>query len=123
MLSRVLADLVLVVHGLFVVFVVAGGLLTLRWPRVAWIHLPLAAWGAWVEFGNRVCPLTPLENHLRGLAGEAGYEGGFLERYLFGLLYPEGLTREVQIVLGTFVVVVNVVVYVVVARRRGRAGG
>lgn len=120
-MSRVLADLVLVVHGLFIVFVVAGGFLALRWPRVAWIHLPLAAWGAWVELANEVCPLTPLENSLRRAAGEAGYEGGFLERYLLGMIYPEGLTRDVQILLGTLVVVVNLVVYGFVLHRRRSA--
>lgn len=118
MLYRILADLVLVLHGLFVVFVVAGGLLALRWPRAAWVHLPMAAWGAWVELGNRICPLTPLENYLRRAAGDAGYQGGFLERYLFGALYPEGLTRETQLVLGLLVIVVNVGVYTVVWRRR-----
>lgn len=121
MLYSLLADLVLVVHGLFIVFVVAGGFLVLRWPRVAWIHLPLAAWGAWVEFANDICPLTPLENSLRRAAGEAGYEGGFLERYLFGMIYPEGLTREIQIVLGTLVILVNLVVYGIVVRRRRSA--
>lgn len=118
MLYALLADLTVVSHGLFVVFVVAGGLLAVRWPRVVWIHLPLAAWGAWVELGNRVCPLTPLENEFRRRAGEAGYQGGFLEHYLLGILYPEGLTRQVQVVLGVGVVLLNVCIYAWVARRR-----
>jgi hypothetical protein len=115
-----LADVVMVAHGLFVVFVVAGAVLVLRWPRIAWIHLPLAAWGAWVELGNRVCPLTPLENDLRRRAGEAGYQGGFLERYLVDLVYPPGLTREVQVGLGVGVIVLNAAIYAWVWRRRRR---
>jgi hypothetical protein len=113
-----LADVVMVFHGLFVVFVVTGGLLALRWPGVAWIHLPLAAWGAWVELANRVCPLTPLENHLRRLAGEAGYRGGFLERYLVDLVYPGGLTRPIQIALGAAVIALNGAIYAWAWRRR-----
>ncbi len=118
MLYALLADATVVAHVSFIVFVVTGGFLVLRWPRVAWVHLPLAAWGAWVEFGNRVCPLTPLENHFRARAGEAGYEGGFIEHYLLGILYPAGLTREVQLLLGTGVVLVNLAVYGWVWRRR-----
>ena len=115
-----LADLVLVIHGMFVLFVVFGGLLALRWPRAAWFHLPAAAWGALIEFGGWICPLTPLENHLRVLAHEQGYAGGFVEHYVFGLLYPEGLTREVQIVLGLGVVALNGAVYAWLwYRRRG----
>jgi hypothetical protein len=93
---RLLADLVVVVHLGFVAFVVAGGLLVLRWPRLAWAHLPCAVWGALIEFAGWVCPLTPLENDLRRLGGEAGYEGGFVERYLTSVLYPHGLTRTHQ---------------------------
>jgi hypothetical protein len=116
-----LADAVMVFHGLFVVFVVAGGLLALRWPRAAWIHLPLAVWGAWVEIGNRVCPLTPLENHLRRLAGDAGYRGGFLERYLVELVYPGGLTRPIQVALGAAVIVLNAAIYAWAWRRHRAA--
>jgi hypothetical protein len=115
-----LADLVLVAHGLFVLFVVAGGLLVLRWSWVAWLHLPCAAWGAWIEFSGGVCPLTPLENRLRRRAGEAGYEGGFIETYVTSVLYPEGLTRGHQLVLGAAVLVLNAGVYGWVVRRRTR---
>ena len=115
------------VHFAFVAFVVLGGLLALRWPRAAWVHLPAAAWGAWIEFAGWICPLTPLEVRLRRLGGEAGYAGGFVEHYILPVLYPAGLTREVQIGLGVFVLVLNVVVYWVVWRRRrlraARAGG
>jgi len=120
MLSRLLADLVVLLHTCFVIFVVLGGLLALRWPRAAWLHLPAALWGAGIEFAAGICPLTPLENHLRRLGGEAGYTGGFVEHYVLPALYPDGLTREVQLVLGTFVVALNVVVYMVVWRRRSQ---
>jgi Protein of Unknown function (DUF2784) len=116
-LYRLLADLVVVLHFAFVLFVVFGGLFALRWPRAAWIHLPAALWGAGIEFVQGICPLTPLENRLRRLGGEAGYSGGFVERYVTAVLYPEGLTREVQLVLGGLVILVNVVVYAMVWRR------
>ena len=106
-----LADAVLLAHAAFVAFVVLGGLLVLRWPRLAWIHLPVVAWGAGIEFVGGICPLTPLENHLRALAHEQGYAGGFVEHYVFGWLYPEGLTRDLQIVLGLGVLALNGAVY------------
>jgi hypothetical protein len=115
-----LASLVLAVHGAFVLFVVAGGLLALRWPRAAWAHLPAAAWGAGIEFSGGVCPLTPLENRLRELAGLAGYDGGFVEHYLLAWLYPGGLTHDTQVSLGLAVVIVNVAVYATVWVRRRR---
>jgi len=120
MLYRFLADLVVVFHVGFVLFVVLGGVFALRWPRAAWIHLPAAAWGAWVEFSQTICPLTPLENHLRHLGGQAGYSGGFIEHYLIPILYPAGLNRSVQVVLGIFVLVLNVTVYTAVWRRRAK---
>ncbi|MBP0635958.1 DUF2784 domain-containing protein [Cupriavidus sp. AcVe19-6a] len=112
-----LADLVVIVHGLFIVFVVAGGLLVLRWPRLAWVHLPAAAWGVMIEWSGWICPLTPLENALRRAAGEAGYSEGFVERYLLPLIYPAGLTPAVQLWLGLIVLVVNVTVYAAVYAR------
>jgi len=117
-----LADLLVLAHLAFVVFVVTGGLAVLRWPKVAWAHLPAAGWGALIEFTGWVCPLTPLENRLRGMAGEAGYSGGFVEHYLLPLLYPGALTREIQVALGVAVVVVNVAVYALVLRRKRRRG-
>ena len=116
-----LADLVLLAHAGFVVFVVLGGLPVLRWPRLAWLHLPAVAWGAGIEFAGAICPLTPLEIHLRSLAGQQGYAGGFVEHYVFALLYPEGLTRNVQLALGLLVVVINSLLYAIVWRRH-RAG-
>jgi hypothetical protein len=111
MLYRFLADLVVVLHFAFVLFVVLGGLFALRWPRAAWLHVPVAIWGAGIEFVQGLCPLTPLENRLRRLGGGAGYSGGFVEHYVLPVLYPAGLTRNVQLALGIFVVVFNLAVY------------
>lgn len=122
---RVLADLTVAIHAAFVVFVVLGGLLVLRWPRAAWLHLPAATWGAWIEFAGWICPLTPLENWLRARGGEAGYRTSFLERYLLPVLYPAELTPEVQWTLGALVVLVNALVYAcafALHRRRVRRG-
>lgn len=118
MVARWLADALALVHFGFVVFVVAGGFLVLRWPRVAWAHLPAAAWGVAIELGGWICPLTPLENALRRSAGESGYTGGFVEHYLLPLLYPADLTRRVQLGLGMGVLLVNLFVYGWLAWRR-----
>ncbi|HEX6615015.1 MAG TPA: DUF2784 domain-containing protein [Gemmatimonadales bacterium] len=106
-----MADALLLLHGGFVLFVIAGGLLVLRWPWLAWLHLPAAVWGAVIEFAGFVCPLTPLENAWRRAAGGTGYEGGFIEHYVTGALYPAGLTRTVQAVLGLLVLAVNGWIY------------
>ena len=118
---RALADFVVIVHAAFVVFVVFGGLLVLRRPRLAWLHVPAAIWGVLIEFAGWICPLTPLEHALRAHGGEAGYGGGFIEHYLLGALYPTGLTREVQFVLGFVVLALNLAVYAVLIAR-ARAG-
>jgi hypothetical protein len=117
---RVMADAVLVAHLAFVVFVVLGGFLVLRWRGLAWVHVPVALWGGAIVITGLTCPLTPLENRLQQLGGRAGYQGGFIEHYVTPALYPAGLTRETQIVLGTLVLVLNLVVYwrVVVLSRR-----
>jgi hypothetical protein len=111
MIASILADAVLVVHLLFIAFVVAGGAMLRRWPRVAWVHVPAAAWGTYATASGAICPLTPIENLFRRSAGEAGYEGGFIEHYLLPLIYPAGLTPTVQLVLGLVVVAVNAVTY------------
>lgn len=121
MLPRVLADVVVVVHLGFILFVALGGFLALRWRWMPWVHLPAAAWGALLELGGWTCPLTPLENRLRQLAGVEGYAGGFVERYLLPVVYPAALTREGQMVLGVLVCVVNAAVYVLVWQRRNAA--
>lgn len=119
MLYRLAADLVALTHFAFVLFVVLGGLLALRWRRVIWLHLPCALWGALIELVGWICPLTPAENWLRLRAGQAGYSGGFIEHYLMPVLYPVGLSRSVQVVLGLAVVVINAAIYgVLLARRR-----
>ena len=115
------ADGVLVLHLGFVMFVALGGLLVVRWPRAAWIHLPAAVWGIAVEFFGWYCPLTPLENALRERAGGAAYEGDFIARYLLPVLYPDGLTREAQIALGLLALALNLAVYGYAWRLRRRA--
>jgi len=124
MLARWLADAVLLLHLAFILFVVLGGLLVLRRPKLAWLHLPAALWGALIEFTGGICPLTPLENALRRQGGEAGYQGGFIEHYIVPLIYPGSLTRPVQVALGAVVVLINLAVYWRVARRaRSRTVG
>lgn len=123
MLYRMLADLVVLAHLAFVLFVVCGGAAVLRWPRLAWLHLPAAAWGALVEYAGWICPLTPLEDALRQAGGQAGYAGDFVTHYVIPVLYPDVLTRGVQLGLGTLVVLVNAGFYWQVAlraRRRAR---
>ena len=118
---RLLADFVLILHAGFVAFVVLGALLVLRWPRIAWIHVPVVLWGAGIEFLGGICPLTPLENHWRRLAGELGFPGGFVEHYVLSALYPDGLTRQVQLALGALVLLVNAAIYAWVFWRRRSA--
>jgi len=120
--ARLLADALVVAHGAFIAFVVAGGLLVLRRRGWAALHLPAAAWGAFAELSGTPCPLTPLENALRLSAGDAGYDGDFIEHYVIPLIYPDALTPRLQIVLGLTVIAINVVVYALVWRRwrRGR---
>jgi len=111
MVYRFMADLVLVAHLAFVAFVALGGFLVWRWRRLAWIHVPVALWGAVIVIVGFTCPLTPLENWLRKLGGKAGYQGGFIEHYVTAVVYPAGLTREAQLALGTAVLALNLVVY------------
>lgn len=113
-----LADLVLVIHALFIVFVVCGGLLVLRWRGIAWLHLPAVVWAVLLEVFGWLCPLTPLEQDLRQAAGAAGYSGSFIEHYLVQFIYPAGLTREIQLYLAALVIIVNVVIYTLVFRYR-----
>ncbi|MDH5643546.1 MAG: DUF2784 domain-containing protein [Gemmatimonadota bacterium] len=122
MIPRLAADLVLVLHATFVVFVVVGGWLVLRWPKVSWIHVPAAIWGALVELANWTCPLTPLEIYFRRLAGQAGYSGGFIEHYVGSVLYPAGLTPGIRVALGVAVVAVNAAAYGIVIRKRRMEG-
>ncbi|MGC8517530.1 MAG: DUF2784 domain-containing protein [Steroidobacteraceae bacterium] len=128
MLWRALADGLVVLHLAFVAFVIFGGFLAWRWPRALFAHLPALAWGVWVEVSGQICPLTDLEKHLRHLAGEAGYRGGFLHHYLLPILYPPGLTRSDQWVLAGALLAVNALAYGRLLARRaaqgsGRASG
>ena len=122
MIHRLLADATVAFHLAFIAFVVLGGLLVLRKPRVAWLHLPAVAWVVWLELTGAICPLTPLENALRQRAGEAGYEGGFIDHYLMPVIYPAGLTPQIQTVLGIAVLLLNVTVYAIAWRRARKRG-
>lgn len=123
MTHAALADAVLLLHALFIAWVVAGGLAVWRWPWLAWAHLPALAWGAWIELSHGVCPLTHLEVHLRRRAGEAGFEGGFIDRYLMPLIYPPGLGAQEQVFLGVGLLAGNAVLYTFVFRHvRHRRG-
>ncbi len=120
MIYSLFADLAVLLHFCFVLFVALGGFLVLRWFRYVWLHLPVAAWGALIEFQGWICPLTHLENRWRRAAGERGYDGGFVEHYLMPVLYPDGLTRKVQILLGLLVIAINVAIYArVFVKRKG----
>lgn len=116
-----LADAVLVCHLLFIIFVVLGGLMVLRWPWLAIAHVPTAVWGAWIELTGNDCPLTGIENMLRIKAGESGYAGGFIEYHLMPVIYPPGLTRDTQYILAAVVIAINLAVYGWLFYRRKRA--
>jgi hypothetical protein len=111
MFYRFLADFVVLLHFGFVLFAILGGFLVIRWKKSAWVHLPTALWASLIEFGGWICPLTPLEKWLRLQGGEIGYQTGFVEQYILPILYPAALTRQLQIILGLFVLSVNIIVY------------
>lgn len=107
----IIADIVVIIHFLFILFVVMGGVLVLRWPKLAWVHLPAVVWGALVELRGWICPLTPLENYFRDLAGKNVYSGDFIEKYLLPIIYPATITPFIQQILGTAVILFNVIIY------------
>ncbi|MGB5568500.1 MAG: DUF2784 domain-containing protein [Sedimenticolaceae bacterium] len=118
---RILADLVVLAHFGFIVFVLLGGLLAFRWHWIPWLHIPALAWGGFVELTGRICPLTPLENSLRRAGGLTDYSQSFIERYVVPVVYPEELTQELQVLMGSFLIVLNILIYAcVVWRRRNR---
>lgn len=124
MYYRLLADMVVSLHAVFVLFVMLGGVATLHWPRLAWVHLPAAIWGVLIELGGWICPLTDLENFLRRMGGGSGYGVTFIEHYLEPILYPLGLTRRTQLVFGLSALFINLVVYFRFwYRRRGSPPG
>lgn len=116
-----MAEVVVLLHFAFVLFVACGGLLALWWPRVIWLHAPAVAWGVLIEFAGWVCPLTPLENRLRRAQGEAGYEGDFIAHYILPVLYPDGLTRQHQLLLGGLALSFNLAIYVLILARHRRS--
>jgi hypothetical protein len=120
MLAHFAANAIVLIHVVFILFVLFGAWLVLRWKWVAWLHVPAFAWGAAIEFLGAVCPLTPLEQRLREFAGERGYTGGFVDHYIVPVMYPAGLTPAVQLWLGVFVVALNVAIYAFVLARRLR---
>lgn len=123
MLYRLLADLVVTIHFLFILFVVLGGLLVLKWKKLAWLHIPCVIWGVLIEFRSWVCPLTYVENYFRRLAGSSGYEGSFIDHYLIPLIYPHGLTPSIQFVLGSTVILTNLVIYgLIILKHQQRPG-
>lgn len=121
MIYRLAADLVLVAHFAFIVLVVAGGLLVLRYSWFTWIHIPAACWGAFVELTGRLCPLTIMENYFRLRAGQQGYTVSFIEQYVLPIIYPAGLTRDIQLLLAGIVIVINVIIYATILLRRRSA--
>ena len=119
-LFRILADITTIVHFAFIIFVIAGGVVVLRWRRVMWAHLPVVAYGILIEFLGWVCPLTPLEQSLRTMAGQTSYTGTFTEHYITPIIYPPGLSHSVQITLGLIVFAVNAAVYIWIFSHRRR---
>jgi len=111
------ADAIVLTHFLFIAFVICGGLLVIRWPKIAFAHLPAALWGSAVEIFGWICPLTPLENHFRNLAGANQYSGDFILRYLVPIIYPENITASLQQVLGTLVIFINIIFYTIAIRK------
>jgi hypothetical protein len=120
MRNLLLADLIVFIHFSFILFVIFGGFLVLKWRKLIWFHLPAAAWGALIEFAGWICPLTTLENRLRSVSG-GGYASSFIERYIIPVIYPPALTREIQVALGLAVILLNLFVYRKLVRKR--AGG
>ena len=108
---RIAADGLVVIHLVFILFVIMGGLMLFRWPWMIWIHVPTAVWGGLVELFGAPCPLTPLENHLRQAGHAEAYSGGFIDHYIMPIVYPPGLTRQTQVVLGVLILVINFAIY------------
>ena len=112
-----LADALLALHGLFIVWVIFGGVAVVARPVLAWLHLPAVVWAVWISWSGSICPLTPWEQSLRQAAGQAGYEGGFIEHYLTAAIYPQGLTARHQLVFGAAVLAINLLLYGLAVRR------
>lgn len=117
MLAQMTTDFLVLTHLGFILFVVFGGLFVIKWNKLAWLHIPCACWGAWIEFSGGICPLTPLENHFRSIAGHTAYAGGFIEHYILPIIYPAYLTRDIQFILGSIVVAINLAFYAIAIHR------
>lgn len=114
MIEKIAADFIVLFHFAFILFVIIGGFLVLKWRWIIWLHIPCAIWGALIEFAGWICPLTPWENQLRIAAGNTGYRGGFIEHYILPIIYPSGLTRELQLILGSLVILINLFAYIII---------
>jgi hypothetical protein len=117
MVYRLLSDFIVIAHFLYILFVITGALIALRWKKIIWLHIPAVIWGATVEYTGWICPLTPWENRFRMLAGEEVYHGDFIGNYILPVIYPEEVTRNIQIVLGTIVIIVNIMLYGIIINR------
>ncbi|MBN1598065.1 MAG: DUF2784 domain-containing protein [Bacteroidales bacterium] len=120
MLFKLLSGFIVVLHLIFIIFVLFGALLALRWRKVIWLHIPAVVWGALIEFLDKICPLTPLENYFRNLGGSEVYSGDFIEKYINPVLYPTFLTRNLQLILGLIVIAVNLIAYIYVFHKMKR---
>jgi len=125
MFFRLAADLLMIIHLSFIIFVITGGFLVLKWRSIMYLHIPAAVWGALIELQDWICPLTPLEQHLRQAGGQRAYSGGFVEHYVEPIVYPAGLTREMQILFGLVVIAVNLLAYgwLLIGRQRDKRAG
>ena len=121
LLSRIAAEGIVVVHLIFILFVILGGLALFKWPWMIWVHVPAAVWGGLVELVGAPCPLTPLENHLRQAGNADAYSGGFIDHYIMPIVYPPGLTRQTQVVLGVLILAVNFAIYFKFLTRKTKA--
>ena len=117
MTNQLIADVLVLFHLSFIIFVILGGFLVLHWRNIFWLHIPCAIWGVLIEFAGWICPLTPMENHFRQLAGQAGYYSGFIDHYILPVIYPTALTREIQYMLGFGVITINLIAYGLVLYR------
>lgn len=111
MIYRIVADFLVILHLVFICFVIAGGLMVIKWRWIIFLHIPAAIWGILIEFYGWICPLTPWEQQLRYAGGQAGYSGGFIDHYIIPVIYPTDFTSELQVTLGIFVFLVNIIIY------------
>ena len=121
MIYQYAADALVLIHLLFILFVIFGGILVFKWHWLAWLHIPAALWGSVVVTAGWICPLTPFENQLRQSAGNEGYSGTFIEHYVIPVIYPSGLNREIFIAMGIGMFLVNLAIYFILIRRKKKS--